>query len=74
MIYQPNLQQGGRFVDPAGDPLIGAGWRRIPARVVVLCVVPDYVVRFGGCCRIGRFSPYILGQPLHIIFRDFGVF
>jgi hypothetical protein len=29
MIYQPNLQQGGRFVDAAGDGFIGAGWASV---------------------------------------------
>jgi GTP cyclohydrolase FolE2 len=27
--HHPDLQQSGRFVDPAGDPLIGTGGRRI---------------------------------------------
>jgi hypothetical protein len=43
MINQPDLQQRGRFVEAAGDGLVGSGRPWIARWMVVLCAASDYV-------------------------------
>jgi hypothetical protein len=43
MIYQPHLQQGGSFIDAAGDGFIGTARPRVARRMIVLCAASDYV-------------------------------